>query len=123
MPGEWLWPARGGGWGRWQGCGLPDHSTHRAQPGTDGVVRRGRVAHGAHEYRPDPWGHAGLGKGKRGAGVGLGVGVGKVVGEGVGQAGGAEGKRGGEEGGVSADVQPLDYALWKLRRLRKLETW
>ena len=70
MAGEWLSLARGGGRGRWQGCGLPDRSTQRAQPRTDGDVPRGRVADEAREYLPDPWGHIGLGKGEGEAGVG-----------------------------------------------------
>ena len=81
------------------------------------------MAHEAREYRPDPWGHAGLGKGERGVGVGHVIGVGKGAGEGVGQAIGADGRRGGEEGEIFTDLQPLDCALWRWRRQRKLGTW
>ena len=123
LAGEWLRPAHGGGLGKWQGCGLPDCTTHRALLGTDGVIPRGRVAHEAHKYRLDPCGHADWGKGAGGAGVGQMFGVRKGASEGVGQAVGAEGGKKGGGAKVCADLQPPDCARWRWRRQRNPETW
>ena len=30
--GEWLWPARGCGWGKWQGCDQPDRTEPSLEP-------------------------------------------------------------------------------------------